>query len=401
MRIKKVAIMVIMVFLFVFISNSIKGYGKEVRGVNSDTMKIGGMADITGPLAATWKPLVDALRIYFRNVNDSGGVHGRKIKYILEDDRYSIPAALSAFKKLMFKDRVLALVAAASGVGHTHAIIPLAEKEKVPVIAATTDNRFFVPARRYIFTPLPFYEDQAKLIFEYLWNDLKVKNPRLAFVYPDVGSARITLGEVRNQAKAYGVKLLSETIIPIMAGDCSSQVLNLKRLKLDYIILHGYVANTVAFLRDARKFGLSVTSIVIQFGCDEETVRIAGEAARNMIGINCFASWDDISPGMERLRKITLKYFPDSADKDRNFMQGWFASMLAFEALKNTGRDLNGETLVEGFEKIKDFDTEGICGVINFSPDDHKSIEYHRLYKTDIPKKKLIPLTGWRKPITR
>ena len=98
-------------------------------------------------------------------VNYGGGIHGRKIEYVLEDDRYSIPLALSSFKKLVFKDKVFVLQGA-SGVGHTAAIIPLVEREKIPLIAPTGERKFFIPARKYLFSTIPWYEDQAKLAVE-------------------------------------------------------------------------------------------------------------------------------------------------------------------------------------------------------------------------------------------
>ncbi|MDY7032108.1 MAG: ABC transporter substrate-binding protein, partial [Thermodesulfobacteriota bacterium] len=348
---RKTLSMTVLGFICVIVTAS-SGYAEEVRGVTSDTIKIGGMVDMTGPLAETYKILIDGLKVYFGNVNDRGGVHGRKIKHILEDDRYSIPMALSAYKKLVFKDKVMALVPGASGLGHTHAIIPLAEKHKMPLIAGTNNVKYYKPARRYVFALLPFYEDQVKLIFEYIYKDLKAKNPKIAVAYPDVGSGKVTLETSKKLAKLYGAGLVSETVISVMAGDFSSQIINLRRLKPDYVIIHGYPSNTMAFLRTARRFRFSSTFIVIQYGAVEETVRMSGKAARNMIGINCFSSWDDDSPGMVKLKRMTLKYLPDSRSQGRNFTQGWFGAMLVHEGLKNAGRDLDGETFVEGLQKI-------------------------------------------------
>ncbi|PJB40551.1 MAG: hypothetical protein CO106_08130 [Deltaproteobacteria bacterium CG_4_9_14_3_um_filter_44_9] len=65
-------------------------------------VKVGGIFDLTGPLVTTIRPLVEALRNYTRYVNESGGIHGRKIQLIIEDDRYTIPAAVAAFKKLVY-----------------------------------------------------------------------------------------------------------------------------------------------------------------------------------------------------------------------------------------------------------------------------------------------------------
>jgi len=55
------------------------------------------------------------------------------------------------------------------------------------------------------------------------------------------------------------------------------------------------------------------------------------------------------------------------------------------------------DALVDGFEKIRNYDTKGICGVIGFSPTDHKSIEERRFYKPDIEKKVLIHIAVWRR----
>jgi len=372
-------------------------FAREARGVTDDTVKIGGIGDLTGPLAQTWKPLAQALKAYFKNLNEEGGVHGRKVKFTLEDDRYSIPMALSAFKKLVFRDKVLAFCPAASGAGHTHALAPLCQKEKVPLIAATTNRKIFEPPQKYVFGPLPYYEDQVCLEFEYLFNDLKLSNPRIALASPDSEAGKNTRDSVRRQAKAYNVKVLREEVIASAAIDFTSQVLNLKRVKPDYVFVHGYVGSASAFMRNAVKFGFSPVFIVSQYACDNETVRLAGKAAKTMIGANGFASWNDDSPGMNNLRKVLQKYYPGIKDPGALAMQGWIMATLMHEGLKNAGRDLNEETLVEGLESIKKLDTKGISGIIDLGPDDHKALDYNRLFKTDVEKKLLVPITDWRK----
>ena len=389
-------LIIVPVFLFLAV---VSGYAGEVRGVTDNSIKLGGIGDLTGPIADVWKPVADGVRTYYRYINDQGGIHGRKIEYILEDDRYSIPMALAAFKKLVFRDKVFSLTPGASGVGHTHAIIPLCEKHRVPLSAATNNKDFFWPVRRYIFTALPFYSDQVKLIFDYLLNDMKIKSPKIAVAYPDIAAGKDTRDSAREEAKARGIKLLAEVAIPMAGLDMTSEVLLLKKAKPDYVIIHGYIANTAAFLRDAKKFGFFPTSFVVQYGCVEDTVKLAGDAARNMMGVNGFGMWHDDSPAMNKLRKVTLTYHPGSGSRDTNYVQGWFMAMMAVEALKNAGRDLNEESMVEGYEKIRGFDTQGICGIVNYGPNDHKAIDYHRIYKADVKTKQLVPITGWRKPV--
>ena len=374
------------------------GKASEVRGVTDTTIKLGGMADLTGPGATVWKAGIGAMKDCFRYVNDKGGIHGRKVINIVEDDRYSIPLALSAFKKLIFKDRVLFLLHAASGVGHTHAIIPLSEKNKVPVIAGTNDSRYFNPVRKYIFSPIPFYEDQIQLIFEYIFKDLKSRNPTIALAYPDLASGHISRDTCRKMVKEYNVKNYIETIISAGAGDFTSQILHLKRPKPDYVIIHGYVGSTSAFLRDAYKLRFKSTFIAIQYACVDDTIKLAGVAARDLIGTNAFCAWNDKSPGMAHVRKIVLEYHPEAKWRNRTYTQGWLWAMLGRKTLENAGRDLTPETVVKGLEMISNFNTKGLCGIVSYGPDDHKAIDYSRLYKADLGKKQFIPITDWRKP---
>ena len=74
---------------------------------------------------------------------------------------------------------------------------------------------------------------------------------------------------------------------------------------------------------------------------------------------------------------------------------------LIHKGLENAGSDLTPESFVEGLERIRNFDTDGICGIITCGPDDHKSVDYSRCYKADVDKKQFIPITGWRKSVNK
>ena len=389
-------IIVLLVIIFILFGNS-SGYSSEVRGVTDTKIKVGTIGDLTGPIATIWQAALQALRNYYKNVNENGGIHGRMVVNIVEDDRYTIPMALSAFKKLIFRDQVL-LLFAASGVGHTHAIVPLAGKNKVPMIAQTNDRKYFNPVKKYIFTALPFYEDQLELIFEYIHNDLKIKKPRIILAYPDTAAGNISRDLCKKLVKYYNVKKYSETIISVGAGDFTSQVLSMKSSKPDVVIIHGYIGSTSALLRDAYKFRFKSNFFAVQYACIDDTVKLAGVAAQGLLGTNGFCSWNDEGAGMIEVRRIANKYNPDTKLKNRNYLNGWLAAMLIHKALNNSGRELTPESVVRGFEKINNFDTEGICGIVTYGLKDHKSIDYSRFYKADVKLKQFVAITGWRKP---
>ena len=239
------------------------------------------------------------------------------------------------------------------------------------------------------------------MIFEYIFRDLKAKNPTIALAYPDTAAGNISRDLCRKLVKVFKPNGYVETVISVGAGDFTSQILSLKRSDPDYVIIHGYIDSTAAFLRDAYKLRFKSNFITIQYACDDDTLRLAGVAARNLIGTNAFCSWDDDCPGMAKVKRIIMKYRPENKYTNRNFLNGWFAFMLIHKALENAGRNLTPETVVEGFEKIQDFDTEGICGVVSYGPDDHKSIDYSKFYKADVDKRQFVPITGWRRPTVK
>ena len=180
--------------------------------------------------------------------------------------------------------------------------------------------------------------------------------------------------------------------------DYTSQVLTLKRWNPDVIFLHGLVIDTSSIVKGAYRLGFIRPIIVNQYACSDEVLAIAGKTAKGMVAVNCFGTWDDDVPGVNKLRKAALAYNPHVRRRSPYFFQGWLMAMLFYQGFSNAGRELNTETFLKGMEATRNFDTEGICGVISFGPNDHKAIDNHRFYKADIEKKRFVPISGWRKP---
>lgn len=259
------------------------GYPGEVRGVTDTMIKVGGILDQTGPSAGDIAlPITEALRIYTMHINDSGGIFGRKVKFIVEDDRYSIPAGIAAFKKLLFKDMVLALVGPVS-VGETKALFGQIDKLKVPTITGGPDESVVYPVKKYIFLPTNVYLDQIGVIFDYIINDLKPKKIAITFVYPDVESGKGGLVATKKWATYFNVDLNTE-VLNLGALDATSQVMNIKRKPPTHIIIHHGSAGAALLLRDLKKIGVDIPVYGIMPTCMEDTVRMAGSASKNYIG---------------------------------------------------------------------------------------------------------------------
>ncbi|OIP33186.1 MAG: hypothetical protein AUK23_03255 [Deltaproteobacteria bacterium CG2_30_43_15] len=384
--------------LILLISQGNLAYSKEARGVTKDSIIIGSIADHTGPTSNIGVVMVEAYRIFFRHINDEGGINGRKIKLVAEDSRYSIPASIAAFKKLLFKDQMLALLGPVS-IGETKVLFRHIEKEKIPTLPWAPDESVMKPYKRYVFPTSGFYDNEWGVTLDYIVNKLKAKNPKIAMATVDVESGKVVRASAVAWAKSYGLKLHHETI-PISAIDVTSQVLSMKRAGVTHILIHHVAPGAAAVLKDMKKFDLDVPMFGTSATCTEDVIRIAGDASKNYVGASPYSSWYEKSPGMAKVRKISLKYNP-GAEKSysiKSYSMGWVIPEILCEGLRRAGKDLDGEKLVAGLETIKDLDTKGLCGLITYTPTMHYGLNYNKLFKADPKSGKLIPITGWKLP---
>ena len=375
------------------------GYCK-IRGVTDSSIKIGGIMDQTGPVADIAIQLAEAAKIYINHINDKGGVHGRKIEYILEDDRYSIPLGIAAFKKLVYKDKIFALQGPVC-IPSSRALFGQMQKLKIPNMLESPDELAVNPVKKYIFIPIESYDDDIGVIIDYIVKDLKPVNPKIAFCTYEGESGKTAFESAIKWTAYYKIKYpIHKEIIPLGALEASSQIMTMKRKGITHIIVHHSAPGAGALLRELRKFRFNIPVFGDLISCKEDTIRLAGDASKNFIGAASFSSWYNDSPGMKELRDITLKYKPGTEEpwRGKDYCVGWIATVLMIEGIKRAGRNLTPEACVNGMESIRNYDSKGICSPITYTPTNHKAIDRVKLFKAEPSTGKLIPITGWRKP---
>ncbi|MFH1625891.1 MAG: ABC transporter substrate-binding protein [Pseudomonadota bacterium] len=371
-----VSVTVLAVSLILF--SIVPAYSEEVRGVTDDTIKVGFIMAQTGPAANVAVPLTNGVRHLVRYANEQGGIHGRKIILLVEDDRYNIPLAITSFKKLVFKDKVGVMMGPTS-TGAITALWKGLQKEKMPLICAIAPEVTVKPFKRYIFTILDVYPNQMKVLVDYIMKDLKAKDPRIAIVHPDNETGKVDLASTVERLKSYNLKPVTKEVLNPGAFDASSQVLNLRRAKTTHILLAGFIPQPAALiLKDMKKYGLSVPVFGSWATCAEEVIQMAGDACKDWYAVNHLSSWYDKEPGVVKMREITLKYEPGTEKSSRGklYGHGWVMATILIEGLKRAGRDLNGEAFVDALETIKDFDSGGLTGPISYSSTSHKGRKF-------------------------
>ena len=387
------AILIMGVLLF-FAANALAAG----RGVTKDTIKIGMVLVKTGPVAALGLPEGWGVTDAFQYANEQGGVNGRKIEFIWEDDQFKTPEAIAQFRKLLFRDKVLFIVTP-GGTPQTIALFDMIEEHKVCTSPNGLAEEMYKPHKPYIFPHGCTYEDQIALMFDYIFGDLKARNPKISVVYAETEFGKVGLHAARAQAQKYGVKLVSELVLNIGSVDASSQVLALKRDEVDYVITCNLVPPIITFLQTAEKFDYWPTIFGINWSTDDMVVRSCKSAAKNFLGVNFTGGWNDDTPGMAKVRMLAEKYNRDPARMLTSlYIGGLGKGEMFIEGLRRAGNNLTPETLRAALETLRGFDTGGILPPITYTPESHEPTKKAKIYKADVEKGTFVPVTDWREP---
>ncbi|MCZ6632076.1 MAG: ABC transporter substrate-binding protein, partial [bacterium] len=154
-------------------------------GVTDTSVKVGMIADLTGPIAFVGQEATAGARIYLQHINEQGGVHGRKIELIVEDDGYQPPRTIAAFRKLVDRDRIFCFVGNI-GSPTTVATFPFVKRERIPLILPLSGaTPMTTPPKRYVFGWDPSYAMHSWIIVKYIREIQKAPSARLAILYQD------------------------------------------------------------------------------------------------------------------------------------------------------------------------------------------------------------------------
>jgi branched-chain amino acid transport system substrate-binding protein len=342
-------------------------------------IKIGNLVDLTGPTSDQGKDIaqgrIDAVQ-YF---NDRGGVNGKKLELVSVEYGFQPPRAVAAYKRFVEEDKVLLVLG--YGTPDTEALRPYITKDKIPYISGSYSGHLTDPRQ----TPYNFpggidYTSQIRIFLNYVkatWTDTSRK-PRVAFIYADNAYGRAPIESGRLYAKEIGVDLVDEEIIPTVLTDSTSQLLTMKKKDPDYAYINTNTQWVPVVLKDSYKLGLKTKYVVNNYGIDERTPKLAGEAAEGVMGIQDVAYWGENVPGMKTLMDFNQKHHGGEIHASP-YMRGWLCVILSAEAIKRAGDNLTGESIKKALESLKDFDTWGITPPFTYSNEDHRPTNRARL----------------------
>lgn len=348
---------------------------------------------LTGPPASTYAPAVEALRIYLERINDAGGINGRKVQLVLQDDSAEASKAAANAKKLITQDNVVLLINAS--LSSTYApVVAEAKRAGVPLLFASSvcPKDVYPPADPLQFCTTAFaanYDSRATLSFIKETAKEPVKLGLAAMAIP------ISRGEIdfaEEESKTAGMTPVSKEIVPPPTPDYTPFATKIKDAEANWAYSWAPWVTEVRTLEALRRLGWQGKYIAWAH------IEAEGELARlkddNFFVVGANALFQEELPIHKEIAaaaaKAGVKYPP------QQMAEGWIAGMVIEAALKAAPAPATAAKVQEAMQNLK-VDTKGLRGgPIEWTKDNHfRTKQYYRVYRWDSGKSTIVKVKDW------
>ena len=339
-------------------------------GVTDKTIVIGQSAAFSGPNAQLGNDMNLGARIYFQQVNERGGVFGRKIELRTKDDGYEPDRAKQNTIEFIQKDEVFALFGYV-GTPTSNAANPVFTEAKVPFIGAFSGaNSLREPFNRNIFNVRASYFDETERIVDQLVTT-GVKN--IAVFYQNDAYGKAGLEGVTRAMTKRNLKVAALSTVERNSTEVAAAVKTLAAANPQAIVQISAYSSCAALIKEMKKSSYTGQFVNVSFvGSRALSDALGKEGAGVMITQVMPFPWSEVSP----LQREYLSSMKKSGVPEMSFgsVEGFVAAKVFVEGLRRAGRDLTREKLVAALESMRDFDLGGYT--VSFTPTNHNGSRF-------------------------
>lgn len=344
--------------------------GAQQPGVTGDRVLLGQAAVLSGPAAQLGIQVRNGIQAYFAAVNEKGGVHGRKLQLVTEDDKYEIAVAPGASRKLIEEHKVFALmgyVGTPTGVVH----LPVTTAAKVPLVGMFTGAEALrVPMNRYVFHVRASYYDETEKIVEQV---ISVGGKKIAVFYQDDAYGQAGLKGVEIAMAKRNLKVEALGTVERNTVKVEDAVKKINAAQPDAVVMISAYTSCAEFIRQMKKAGSAATFYNVSFvGSNALAAALGKDGSGVAISQVVPFPWGTSVPVVKEYQAMSKK----AGFTDYNFsaMEGFLMAKVMVEGLRRAGRNLTREGLVDALEKMNDVDLGGFY--IGYSPKSHTGSKF-------------------------
>lgn len=332
---------------------------------------IGQTAGFSGAVAAGVKETTDGAKLYINAINAKGGVNGQKIELLSLDDKFE-PKLAAENARILIEEKNVVAMFLTRGTPHTEAILPLLEKNSVPLIGPSTGAMVLhQPVKKHVFNVRATYQREAEKAVIHL-GALGIK--RIALVYPDDSfGADGVMGAQKGLAAVNLTAVVNEKF-DRTKPDFSSIVPKIVSTDAQAVLMIASGSAVVSGITALRAAGSGAQVVTLSNNASSGFVKSLGERGAGVVVTQVFPNERAISYAFIKEAQDLLKDSKDAANLSPAMLEGYAAAKVLVEALKRSGSSPTRAKLQVSLENMKKFDLGGL--EVNFSPTDHTGLDF-------------------------
>jgi branched-chain amino acid transport system substrate-binding protein len=348
------------------------------------TIKIGALFSVTGPPAFLGEPERNTAKMVVDGINKAGGIKGQKVELVVYDTAGDATKAVQMATKLIKDDKVIAIIGP-STTGESMAVIPVAEKEKVPLISCAAGSKITDPVKRYVFKTAQNDGLAVAKIYEHLQ---RTKQNKVAILTVSDGFGASGREQLKALAGKFGIQLVVDETYGPKDTDMTAQLTKIRASQAKVLIVWGTNPGPAVIAKNARQLGLKLPLYMSHGVSSKKFIALAGDAAEGVRLPSGKVIVADVLPKGDPQKGALMAYVKDyqnhyKVEGDHFGGHAWDAIMLVKAAIERGGATTEG--VRNALEKIKDF--HGIGGTFSFSAHDHAGLTKDAFVMVEIKNK--------------
>ena len=362
----------------------------DTPGVTKDKIILGSFLPLQSGLAAGATQMKEGCDAYFRHINDQGGVNGRKIEWIVENNSYNPQQTVAVTKKLVDRDGVFALVSTLGTVTNL-AVLPFLRQREVPIVNPAGGHKLLnKPTDKNVFGILPLSSEIGKSMADYAVGKLSAKSVAIFFQNDQFGKDQRD-GAVESLMK-HNMKPAAEASYVPSDVDVNAQVVALKQANPEAVVLGVIPKHGALFVKEAQRLGWSPKIVGHNTMADPVVLDLAGAKALEGVYVNLMTAVSTMDkPAVKTANEILAKYYPNTKPGYYPYL-GMAGGIIMIAGIRRAGDDLTRPSLIKALESLGHFEP-GVVPPIDWSKSYHggpKTFGYAQWHDG-----KLVVLQGW------
>jgi branched-chain amino acid transport system substrate-binding protein len=320
------------------------------QGISKNEIVIGSIQDLSGPIAGYGKQTRFGMMLRVDEINEQGGINGRKVRLIVEDSAYDPKRALLAAQKLVNQDKVFMMLAHI-GTAHNLASMPvLFDKNIVNFFPLSNSREMFEPPSPLKIAVFPPTFEMSRLNLPKMVKEKNLKTACTLYQDDETGLEIMRGGE--EGLKGINMSYAEKTSFKRGATDFSSQVAKMKAGGCDLVLLGTLIRETIGTLSEARKIGFNPVFLASQPAYSDLIHKLGGPTVNGLYATMTAQHpyLDDASPA---LRFWANKYMTKFNEEPTVFSTYGYNAVDAFvQAAAKAGPGLSTESFVKAMDSI-------------------------------------------------